>query len=309
MRVSFAPALAFAFVSAVASTSALAGTARVQGSAYDQRYDISQQGQADGSASGVLNEGAGNPGYAQQRQTSVATANATTRSLHAAASHVIRSDDIPPYNKLNEVLASASIESNVKFVIPGQDRLTPFRVNFNPVVIDGLLGLRGPDDKSWEGFVQMSYLFQISGYYAQTTSFISSLDPADQRVRDFEGYEFDLNSSGWVLYPLETYKMSQRLDVKARLAPTFNGQFRNANAVASSNFGNTVYWGGIASLTLMDGTPIENWSLDISDGIDWTSASPRGTAAVPEPASWALAILGFAIAGSGLRRRPAPRMA
>jgi len=71
-------------------------------------------------------------------------------------------------------------------------------------------------------------------------------------------------------------------------------------AEAQGNFGHTMYWDG---LVFDDAT--RNVVLTSSSGFDYRySAAPTPPGdAVPEPATWALMITGFGLAGSALRRR------
>jgi hypothetical protein len=82
----------------------------------------------------------------------------------------------------------------------------------------------------------------------------------------------------------------------------------NGSAFGSADFSSTVYSGGIDSLTLLDGTPVTNFTLFTTSGFDYTvghqvEGPPAG---VPEPSVLAL----FLIGGAGLtrlarwRRRP-----
>jgi hypothetical protein len=82
----------------------------------------------------------------------------------------------------------------------------------------------------------------------------------------------------------------------------------NGSAFGSADFSSTVYWGGIDGLTLLDGTPVTNFTLVTTSGFDYTvghqvEGPPPG---VPEPSALALLLIG----GAGLvrlasrRRRP-----
>ena len=64
----------------------------------------------------------------------------------------------------------------------------------------------------------------------------------------------------------------------------------------------SVAWGGISAVTLLDGTALQGFSLTSLTGADWRQA---GTAAVPEPASWAMMVGGFGLVGGLVRRRRA----
>jgi len=66
-------------------------------------------------------------------------------------------------------------------------------------------------------------------------------------------------------------------------------------STAVASFGNTALWQGITSLTLNDGTPVQNWTLSSSSGFDYTSP-------VPESGTWALMAGGLALLTALSRR-------
>jgi len=68
----------------------------------------------------------------------------------------------------------------------------------------------------------------------------------------------------------------------------------------------TAMWGGIRAVTDADGNPLTDWTVRSASGFDYTpSLYPRVEAAVPEPHTWAMLILGFGAAGLLIRRRRA----
>lgn len=75
-------------------------------------------------------------------------------------------------------------------------------------------------------------------------------------------------------------------------------------ASASCNAGNSVYWGGILGVVDETGAAITDYTLTSASGTDYANSFvPSG--AVPEPATWAVMILGFSATGAVLRRRRA----
>lgn len=82
------------------------------------------------------------------------------------------------------------------------------------------------------------------------------------------------------------------------------------NQVASTgssfvDFAQSVYWAGVNSVTLVDGTPVD-YTLTSASGTDYSGS----LAPIPEPATWIL-MLGGAAALTALRRRkadPTPRL-
>jgi hypothetical protein len=93
------------------------------------------------------------------------------------------------------------------------------------------------------------------------------------------------------------------------------GSLGSLPASAAADFGHTLRWGGVTSITGFDDGGNEvalptGFSLSLlsdTTGFDYMNAAGPNpfTAAVPEPASWALMIGGFALAGGALRRRKA----
>jgi hypothetical protein len=72
-------------------------------------------------------------------------------------------------------------------------------------------------------------------------------------------------------------------------------------ASAHCRFGDSIYWSGVSQVLGEDGHPIVGWTLSSRSGTDYTrSFEPQH---VPEPASWAMLIAGFGLAGAAARRR------
>ena len=91
-------------------------------------------------------------------------------------------------------------------------------------------------------------------------------------------------------------------------SPRFSG-FDSYSSSALSDFSHTLEWSGITGFTALDAngdrvdlSPNARFTLLNDEGVDfWNSAASFG--AVPEPATWALMIGGFGMAGGALRRR------
>lgn len=85
----------------------------------------------------------------------------------------------------------------------------------------------------------------------------------------------------------------------------FAGAIAGDAARALCDLGHSVYWGGITGLRSTHGHALAGWSVRSDSGFDYTR-SFFGTlppaAAIPEPASWALLIAGFAMTGGALRQ-------
>lgn len=75
----------------------------------------------------------------------------------------------------------------------------------------------------------------------------------------------------------------------------------NSTVNSFSNFGNSIYWGGITSITSASGATTTDFSALGDTGHDWeVSAVP-----VPEPETYALMLAGLAAVGAAARRRKA----
>jgi hypothetical protein len=84
---------------------------------------------------------------------------------------------------------------------------------------------------------------------------------------------------------------------------TFGNGSAGAFATATADFSNTVAWGGIQSVTLLDGTLVSDWTTTSGSGFDYGSAS-----VIPVPAAaWLFGSALLGLAGLRLRRQAAPR--
>lgn len=84
------------------------------------------------------------------------------------------------------------------------------------------------------------------------------------------------------------------LQVETQL--NFGNGSAGAVATASADFLNTLVWGGVQSVALLDGTPVTDWATTSGSGFDYGSAS-----VIPVPAAaW---LFGSALLGLGLAGR------
>lgn len=101
-----------------------------------------------------------------------------------------------------------------------------------------------------------------------------------------------------------SYGMSQFINADASAGVSANGKAQTAHV--STDFGHTVLWNGISSVTDASGAAVSGWDLVADSGVHYAAAfGTAGFAApVPEPGSGTLIGLGaVALAGAWSRRR------
>ncbi|MEY2882677.1 MAG: hypothetical protein RL490_401, partial [Pseudomonadota bacterium] len=81
-----------------------------------------------------------------------------------------------------------------------------------------------------------------------------------------------------------------------------NSQFATSDCALDRS----IYWGGISNPVDQNGAPIVGFQLNGANGFNYNNASPLAPSAAPEPASWALLIIGFGLTGAMQRRRRRP---
>ncbi len=105
----------------------------------------------------------------------------------------------------------------------------------------------------------------------------------------------------WVGMPFE---ISLRLGCQSGIAhgPKVDTGF--GFGLTACDAGHTLSWGGLVGATDESGAPIRVAISSLS-GTDYARAiaAPRLPGAVPEPATWALMLAGFGLAGAAVRRR------
>lgn len=103
-------------------------------------------------------------------------------------------------------------------------------------------------------------------------------------------------------------QLSFLIEATGALGGFANSGFDSGGVTALSDFSHTLEWRGVTGFQAFDAdgrqidlAPGGRFTLLNSDGVDFWSAP--GSGAVPEPATWALMIAGFGLAGAALRRR------
>ena len=75
---------------------------------------------------------------------------------------------------------------------------------------------------------------------------------------------------------------------------------------ATCSYGNSIYWGGVDSVTDDMGNAVSGWSVGSSSSFNYRVASPLDPlvpTGVPEPRMWLTMTLGLGLIGSAVRRR------
>ncbi len=99
---------------------------------------------------------------------------------------------------------------------------------------------------------------------------------------------------------LDPLQLSNTVSCKTQTLIYYSGQSSSSDC----SLGHSVYWGGITAAYDQYGQAFNGLTATGSNGFNFLSASPLAPlGAVPEPASWALLLSGFALTGGALRRR------
>lgn len=160
-------------------------------------------------------------------------------------------------------------------------------------------------------YVELKYQLDNKGIYWALRGVVEPASSIPSQVRafatpDFNGYTLgnnDLTVNGTVYtYDDQLVAMEKPIDFTYAL---FSAVYGGANgSVASSYFGSTVRLTSIA-LTDTRGKSVDFTVTSASGTLYDAKGAHAPLSAVPEPANWALLILGFGAAGTALRRRKA----
>jgi hypothetical protein len=124
------------------------------------------------------------------------------------------------------------------------------------------------------------------------SSFISTVT----QVNGVNGIPYGMFS---VLLPF-TWGQEVNLMLQWVAGTSATGEADSAIQTANYDFANSIYWGGITTVTA-GGTQVSEYQFSSDSGYDWRISS---IPAVPEPASWILISIGLLFAVVLRRRRP-----
>ena len=124
---------------------------------------------------------------------------------------------------------------------------------------------------------------------------------------DFREFELTGDNDGDVLRLVGLkipFIANQAFVIVSRLTCQARAPYDNAN-VQTCDANSTSLWGGITGVTDLSGAALTDWTVRSTSGTDYTRSliPPTASGAVPEPATWAMLILGFAAVGVRARRR------
>lgn len=155
----------------------------------------------------------------------------------------------------------------------------------------------------------LEYIFQIRdlGTGNQQTPYRLAMDANGNTTstRLFDGFELTGDNDGDVLRLVGLripFVRNQAFAIISSLTCQARAPYDNANVqVCDAN--STSLWGGITGATDLNGVALTDWTARSTSGTDYTrSLIPPAVAGVPEPATWAMLIVGFAAVGGVVRR-------
>jgi hypothetical protein len=193
-----------------------------------------------------------------------------------------------------------------------------FNLSDTVFVLDIPIRATGSVSSSGAAFPPNPAFFSVAGAfydYAWTLGQFSGSGAANSG-RGSRGEVFETSSGS----PVELVSLLVRSGELVNLSFSANAlanvtAFPGAPASATADFGHTLRWGGVTGITARDGS---GNTIDLPDGFAlsmssdmsgfdyWNAAGPNPfttTGGVPEPASWAMMLLGFFGMGGVVRSR------
>lgn len=150
----------------------------------------------------------------------------------------------------------------------------------------------------WSSIQSWSWNFGLSGL-AWTDSFSQYGDATNGVWTVGNGFGYRTYTANIILGQATTTRMDMTASISAN-AGGFGGSF----VEVASDLGHTVTWRGITSLTINGQQVTDFTALSTTTGFDFrTGIVDPPTGGVPEPASWAMLIVGFGLTGASMRRR------
>lgn len=177
-----------------------------------------------------------------------------------------------------------------------------FQISSGAVSIENLYGDALAEDPGFMHSLDSNGVDEILtyDYRTNTTTFgpVTAFDVGAGAHNASGNYGFDYTILAGHHYRLNTYLVCTAQSYGAAAYAGAGGSVCDAS--------HSAYWNGMTHVTDLDGNPVD-FAATSDSGFDYSHASPLSPSpasdGVPEPAVWALMLLGFGAAGARLRAR------